>query len=150
MILYFYQKNFYSMIVEEEAEYTNKRTCEQLLSDMCLIFGTTLEGRKQAISLRLQIVQMVPILISEAQVLMFFPITNGNQGYWWLNYQEIKDIKRVGEDCMIKFICGKELLLNVNHRSLKKQIHRCQLYEKILLKDNLEQFLSTLRGVSFD
>lgn len=147
MILYLYSENYKTIVVEDIGEFRSTQTVKEIINSFCLVYGSTIEGRREALSLRLQIVQMVPILISEKTMQMLFPIVNGTKNNWWIHFQAILEIHKLADDkCMIEFINHQTIILHVNHRSLKRQMHRCELYKKILLLDSLDEHLKQLRN----
>lgn len=107
---------------------------EHVLSQFCLQHGSTKEGRIHFFSHTQGIARKVPVLISEQYEIIFFPLFGKrNKDQIWIQYQPIKKI--VNEDNISTQIYFKnecELCVNVNYRSIRRQMLRCKRMIKFL------------------
>lgn len=147
MILYIYSKQMHTFIIDEYGIFRSRKQPKHILEDLCMLYGSTMEGRKRAVSDRLMIVQMVPILISDKTKDLFFPIWNDEDGYWWLNYRLIQNVYKGKGQHTIVFHNGRELLLHCEVRSLMRQLRRCALYNEVLERDTVEDYVKQYQKI---
>lgn len=107
-----------------------------LLQLLCIQFGSTLEGRAQAISKIMKIRQKLPVLVSLIHHVIFFPTLGiANEDCIWVSannclYAKYKD----DANSTILLIDGSQIVIPVNYRVLRQQLNRCQSYLKFLKK----------------
>lgn len=146
-ILYLYPQEGHTYLIHDDILYECKKTCHQILDELCYVYGSTLEGRRKVFADRMMIVQMVPILVSRQDRLLFFPLVHENT-YWWINYYAIQMVKRLPQgESQIIFDHDHKITLMCDIRSVRRQIHRCQLYDKILMQDSIHAYLQQLNSI---
>lgn len=127
-----------SSCLMEDGSYT---VCEKnpvkLLNELCLMHGSTMQGRKDAYSILMNRKRKAPVLISEQYFEMFFPVLSSTDtnDMLWLSYSDIWMYKQI-EDNLTKvyFICGCEADVPVSRRTLKYQIDKCKEYQEYFFK----------------
>ncbi len=100
---------------------------------LCIHFGSTYQGRKDAIKFVLQIKQKVPILLSETNKNIIFPtVSNKRKDCFWIHANAVTTFHQIGKSTKIKFISGDEYIFNIDYRTIKKQMQRCRQFQLFL------------------
>ena len=107
---------------------------KSILDRMCMLKGSSMQGRMDACKYVLQIQRKVPVLVSRCLECIFFPI-NGFmvEDNIWLQYKYIQKVKSVTTSkCIVYFVDGSELLVPVGCRVVYKQLQRCKKFFSVI------------------
>lgn len=117
-------------IYEKQYELRFKKKPLQILSEMCLQNGCTMEGRMSAFCYLTNAKQKPAILISERTQLIYFPTTSRfKEECYWILYNEILHLNtHEGYQTKVKFFDGTEVIVPFDRRILKKQMDRCTVF----------------------
>jgi len=126
-----------SCLLEDGSYTVYDKNPVKLLNELCLMHGSTMQGRKDAYSILMDRKRKAPVLISEQNFEMFFPVLSSTdpKDMLWLSYGDIWMYKQI-EDNLTKvyFISGCEADAPVSRRTLKYQIDKCKEYQKYFLE----------------
>lgn len=111
--------------------YTIQERCKVFLNKLCEHYGSSYEGRTQAISACLNIHQKVPVLIREG-ILLYPVIDAATKNNVWVNYCMIKKITAKHYQTLFEFHDGSKLLSDSEYRSVRMQQNRCTNYLFVL------------------
>ena len=129
MILFIENKNTEVCIHMGKGEIqTVKQCCKGFLNELCIGYGSTYEGRRQAACQFLHIRQKAPILVH--QELLLFPSRSADEhDCIWLNYCAIIKTQSLDYQTRFTFYDQSELIVDMEHRSALLQMRRCTRYQ---------------------
>ena len=111
--------------------YTVHEHCKVFLNRLCEHYGSSFEGRKQAVCACLKIHQKVPVLIREG-IILYPVIDAASKNNVWVNYCKVKKITAKQYQTLLEFHDGTMLLSDSEYRSVKMQQYRCTNYLFVL------------------
>lgn len=85
---------------------------KKLLNYNCILYGSSLNGRKKASQIALKSKYKLPVVVSEKDKLLFFPINEEGKEVW-INYDMVKDLKKEGLKVKVEFKNGDIKIFNV-------------------------------------
>lgn len=99
---------------------------KKILNDSCIYYGSSLQGRIKGSKSLLNGKYKLPIIISEKNKIIFFPIKDSlkNEVYWF-NFDLIKDYKRENSLVRIIFSNDESLMISVSFTIFNNQIYKC-------------------------
>lgn len=99
---------------------------KKILNDSCIYYGSSLQGRIKGSKSLLNGKYKLPIIISEKNKIIFFPIKDSfkNEVYWF-NFDLIKDYKRENNLVRIIFSNDESLKLSASFTIFNNQIYKC-------------------------
>lgn len=110
---------------------TKRERCKVFLDKLCEHYGSSYEGRIQAICACLNIHQKAPVLIREGMIL--YPLKDAaTQNNVWINYCRVKKIRPKEYQTLLEFYDGSFLLTDSEYRTVKMQQNRCKSYLFVL------------------
>lgn len=117
-------------IMEEyNQSFFEKISAKTYLERLCLHQGCSMQGRKEAIKAVYHIHQKIPILISERTKDFFFPTSAIRViPCHWINHRAIYKIQGNQQLTMIYFHDQTKLVLDVDIRTIKREIKICTNY----------------------
>ncbi|NBJ64092.1 hypothetical protein D5266_02685 [bacterium c-19] len=117
--------------METRGTYTIKERCKVFLNKLCEHYGSSYEGRIQAICACLNIHQKAPVLIREGMIL--YPLADAlTKNNVWVNYCMVKKITAKQYQTLLEFHDGTLLLSDSEYRTVKMQQNRCKSYLFVL------------------
>lgn len=120
-----------SKILENNDDYIIPKSTLEVMEHSCEYFGSTYDGRLKASKNMLGTFYKVPIIIEESNEIIFFPIkSNGINA--WISLKNILKYERLNDKCLVTFIDGKTLILDINCSSFENQVFRAARLENIL------------------
>lgn len=112
-------------IIEKENEYIIEKKAYSIMDESCKYYGSTYKGRLKAAKDILNCSYKLPILVEESHNIVFFPTKSSlEDDCCWINFNYIKDIKKIDNKCLINFLNNKEILFNISKLSIENQISR--------------------------
>lgn len=113
--------------MESWGTYTIQERCKIFLNKLCEHYGSSYEGRIQAICACLNIHQKAPVLVREGIIL--YPVTDAaTKNNVWINYCRVKRISAQQYQTLFEFYDGTSLLSDSEYRTVKMQQNRCKSY----------------------
>lgn len=99
-----------------------------ILEKLCLMMGSSMQGRMDAFKHLVKVQKKVPVLVSQCRECIFFPTNGVNvEDGIWLQYKYIKKVTSVTTSkCIVHFNDGNEMVLPVGCRVIYKQLKRCR------------------------
>ena len=104
---------------------------QKVLSEICLLGGSTFKGRVDASTQILKIRQKAPIVYIMNN--MLFPTVSYNRSDCiWINPKGVMEYKRDGNETTVQFYNGFTINIPIEYRSFKRQMTRCKEYADFL------------------
>lgn len=98
----------------------------EYINMLCVCFGCTYDGRKNAAKYILQIKQKVPILLSEVNRNIIFPtVSSKRKDCIWIHSNAVQSFHKIQKKTKIVFITGEEYIIDAEYRTVKRQMQRC-------------------------
>lgn len=125
-----------SKIYEFDREFLTNRISNDIINDSCLFFGSTLEGRREAVKNILGIDLKVPILVEDTRNIIFFPTANCiHKNAIWISYQNLLKYYKFDEfSTVLCFRNNKQITVDVRYNIIDNQVIRCMKLESLLNK----------------
>lgn len=107
-----------------------------IISDSCLFFGSSIEGRREAVKNILGIDMKVPILVEDVKNIIFFPISNCvNKNSIWISYQNLVKYSKFNEfSTVLYFKDNNDIKIDTKYSLIDNQVIRCIKLESLLIK----------------
>ncbi|WP_164218418.1 competence protein ComK [Virgibacillus sp. YIM 98842] len=114
-----------SWILEGERERFVLHKPEKIIEHNCLIYGTTMEGRKTAVQSILKSARKLPIPVSPEKGFYMIPTTSTRKkDCVWLAYHHIKSYEQRDDKTYISFYDGTGLFVNISEFAFDMQYKR--------------------------
>ena len=112
-------------IIEEEEEFIIKKSSLKIIDDNCKFFGSSYNGRLEGTKNILGVSHKAPIIIEESREIIFFPTKSPRlENCEWISLFNIKRYKKIGQNVLINFYCGKSITLNISYGIFDNQVLR--------------------------
>lgn len=95
-----------------------------ILKNSCMYYGCSFKGRLQGSKNLLESKYKLPIIVSELNKIIFFPICYDNVEMW-INFNMIKKVERIDNDSIIIFKNGYKKKVFSSYRVINNQILKC-------------------------
>ena len=130
-----YQKGK-SKVYEYDRNFIVNCISGNIIRDSCLYFGSSIDGRREAIKDILGVDMKVPILIEDSKNIIFFPVTSCiNTNSIWISYQNLVKYSKINEfSTVLYFHNNQKVIIDVKYNLIDNQIIRCIKLESLLLK----------------
>lgn len=129
MITYIVQDKEEVIVHDTQKEKRIKKRMMTWIRELCLGYGSSYEGRKEAVKRVCHIKQKVPILLSERTKDMLFPTADiRSMDCVWINYRAIISVKGNHKQSSVKFINGSEAVFSCDIRCIKREMNICKSY----------------------
>ncbi|MDY7046468.1 MAG: competence protein ComK [Bacillota bacterium] len=116
---------FRSIILEGNMQRRSLHKPEQIINNSCLLYGSTLDGRRKAVKRILKSSSKLPVpIIPEKGVYMLPTASIKNKSCVWLAYHHIDTYEKYKDQTYIKFFDGNDLLINISHNAFDMQYKR--------------------------
>lgn len=125
-----------SRVYEYDSEYEVNMSPLAIIKNSCLYFGSSYEGRKDAIKSMIGIDMKVPIVIEDGKNIIFFPTSSCiNRSSIWISYQNLLKFSKIDEFSTVLYFRGnKSIKVNIKYNLIDNQIIRCIKLDTLLLK----------------
>lgn len=124
-----------TQVVEFDNNFFVGCSANKIIDTSCRSFGSTYVGRIEGTKALLGINYKAPIIISEANNIIFFPTSSPRGGNCcWLALNNINDFKKEDKNTIINFINNKEIKLNISSFVIENQIYKATMLESKLRK----------------
>lgn len=125
-----------SKVYEYDSEYEVNMSPLAIIKNSCLYFGSSYEGRKEAIKSMIGIDMKVPIIIEDGKNIIFFPTSSCiNRSSIWVSYQNLLKYSKVDEFSTVLYFRGnKSIKVDTKYNLIDNQIIRCIKLDTMLLK----------------
>lgn len=132
-IYYNYATSQVCTVKEERSSYICSRSVEHYFDELCILHGSTLEGRKKAFSKLMEQKNFIPVVVQVHPHEIYFPIKPMKDPQnIWICYEEIASIEQKNKTCVIHF--KDQTCLECEHpQRIKKQMH--QIFRFLKRKD---------------
>jgi len=120
-------------IIEKNQEFTVDKSSFSIMEESCEYYGSTYEGRINAVKKLLNFNYKIPVLVEESKKIIFFP----TKSYLlddcsWINYNYIKKCEKNNDKTTIIFNNGKKIYLDESKLSIENQILRSSRLESVI------------------
>ena len=105
----------------------------EIISNSCEYFGSSYEGRLIGTKNLIGAKYKAPIIIEEANEIIFFPTASPRvEDCHWISLKHVDKLEKNGLKTKILFKNGQELNLNVSYGSLENQLLRATRLQSIM------------------
>jgi len=121
------------MIIEDNKEFFVNLSCIDVIKNSCLYYGSSYEGRLEASKNLLGKEYKLPIIISEYNDILFFPIGSKQTDICtWISLKNLDNY--MVEDDMVEFIfkCNRRYNVAVGRRSFEAQLLKAYDLNRIM------------------
>lgn len=125
-----------SKVYEYDSEYEVNMSPLAIIKNSCLYFGSSYEGRRDAVKEIIGIDMKVPIIVEDGRNIIFFPTSSCiNRNSIWISYQNLLKYSKVDEFSTVLYFNGnKSIKVNTKYNLIDNQIIRCIKLDTLLLK----------------
>lgn len=124
-----------SKIIEEHGNLIVNKPPIKIIDDSCRFFGSSYDGRFLGTKQMTGITHKSPIIIEETRKIIFFPTNSPrNEKCIWLSLNNINCYEENGNECTIKFCCGKKISISSSYTIIDNQILRATRLESVLAR----------------
>ncbi len=124
-----------SKVLEKDDEYFINKSSYEVMEDSCEYYGSSCEGRIKGTKMILGSNYKVPIIVEEANEIIFFPTEAAtSENCIWLSLNNIKKYERCNGYTKVVFNSGKEIIIKMSLSSFETQILRANRLESIVRK----------------
>ncbi|GGB60757.1 competence protein ComK [Fictibacillus barbaricus] len=106
----------------------------KIINESCLFFGSSYEGRREAVRRSMGYVSLSPIMINLELGIFFFPVESPkNETCIWLSQAHVQRIDSIDSDtCSVHFKNTANLILPQSKYALEAKLFRTAQYRYIL------------------
>ena len=120
--LIIYYDNFNTVMINTDGKIIiNGNFIRSLLNKSCIFYGSSLNGRLKGSKDLLKCRYKLPIIISESNRLIFFPVNK----YFWINFNMIESFEKKENHTIITFKNGYKRSIFVSYRVVNNQMLKC-------------------------
>lgn len=120
--LIIYYNNFNTVMINTDGKIIiNGNFIRSILNKSCIFYGSSLNGRLKGSKDLLKCRYKLPIIISESNRLIFFPVNN----YFWINFNMIESFEKKENHTIITFKNGYKRSIFVSYRVVNNQMLKC-------------------------
>ena len=94
---------------------------KNILNESCISNGSSLNGRINGSKWALKSKYKLPIVVSEKEKLVFFPVKEMGKEIW-VNFEMINDVKNYKDDVKVEFKNGLKVDINVSYTIFNNQV----------------------------
>ena len=120
--LIIYYNNFNTVMINTDGKIIiNGNFIRSILNKSCIFYGSSLNGRLKGSKDLLKCRYKLPIIISESNRLIFFPVNK----YFWINFNMIESFEKKENHTIITFKNGYKRSIFVSDRVVNNQMLKC-------------------------
>lgn len=120
--LIIYYNNFNTVMINTDGKIIiNGNFIRSILNKSCIFYGSSLNGRLKGSKDLLKCRYKLPIIISESNRLIFFPVNK----YFWINFNMIESFEKKENHTIITFKNGYKKSIFVSYRVVNNQMLKC-------------------------
>ncbi len=120
--LIIYYDNFNTVMINTVGKIIiNGNFIRSILNKSCIFYGSSLNGRLKGSKDLLKCRYKLPIIISESNRLIFFPVNK----YFWINFNMIESFEKKENHTIITFKNGYKRSIFVSYRVVNNQMLKC-------------------------
>lgn len=120
--LIIYYDNFNTVMINTDGKIIiNGNFIRSILNKSCIFYGSSLNGRLKGSKDLLKCRYKLPIIISESNRLIFFPVNK----YFWINFNMIESFEKKENHTIITFKNGYKRSIFVSYRVVNNQMVKC-------------------------
>lgn len=125
--LFLYSDNFKTIVKEKDSEYEFMgNLLKYILNKSCIYYGSSLKGRMEGAKNLINGKYKLPIIISEKNNILFFPIKGAkNNEIIWLNFNQIKNFQKNKNQIEVTFLNGYTHKFFVSFTIFNNQMFKC-------------------------
>jgi competence protein ComK len=126
--------NVHTEVLETERNERVQLSPIKIINESCLFFGSSYEGRREAVRKSMGYVSLSPIMINLELGIFFFPVESPkNETCIWLSQSHVQRIESLDSDtCSVIFKNTANLILPQSKYALEAKLFRTAQYRYIL------------------
>lgn len=120
------QSSYYrSTVLEGKNEFRSVYTPEMILDHSCILYGSTLHGRRKAIREYFGITSKIPLMIDARKAIYMMPTSSTRRkDCAWLSFYQIEFYEQRDNRCYVQFLDGTGIYLSSSVNTLDMQHKR--------------------------
>lgn len=120
--LIIYYNGYNTVVINTDGKYLVKGNfIRSILNKSCIFYGSSLEGRLKGSKELLKCRYKLPIIISEINKILFFPVNN----YLWINFYMIESFVKKENRTILTFKNGYKRSIFATYRVINNQMLKC-------------------------
>ena len=120
--LIIYYNGYNTVVINTDGKYIVKGNfIRSILNKSCIFYGSSLEGRLKGSKELLKCRYKLPIIISEINKILFFPVNN----YLWINFYMIESFVKKENRTILTFKNGYKRSIFATYRVINNQMLKC-------------------------
>lgn len=125
-----------SKIFENDRTFIVNEPTGNILKNSCLFFGSSIEGRRDAVKQILGIDMKVPIIVENIKDMIFFPVSDCiKRNSIWISYQNLLKYSKFNEfSTVLYFKSNKKIRVDAKYSLIDNQVIRCIKLETLINK----------------
>lgn len=125
-----------SKIFENDRTFIVNEPTGNILKNSCLFFGSSIEGRRDAVKQILGIDMKVPIIVENIKDMIFFPVSDCiKRNSTWISYQNLLKYSKFNEfSTVLYFKSNKKIRVDAKYSLIDNQVIRCIKLETLINK----------------
>lgn len=125
--------NKITKVLEKDDEYYVNKSSYEVMEDSCEYYGSSCDGRIKGTKMILGSNYKVPIIIEEANEIIFFPTESATSSNCiWLSLNNIDKYEKCNSFTKVIFNSGKELIIKMSISSFETQLLRANRLGSII------------------
>lgn len=128
-----------SKFFEIDDEFIVNMSPFDIITDSCLFFGSSFDGRREGTRNLINCEIKVPIIIEDSKNLIFFPTSSYRSSRnIWVSYKNLITYKKYSSSyTLFKFFGNNDIKVNVKYNIVDNQIIRCIKLNDVISKRKL-------------
>lgn len=124
-----------SKIYESDSVFVVNTNAKKIISENCEYFGSSYAGRKKGTMELIGITHKAPILIEEANNLIFFPTSSPRlNDCGWISLNNLESYQPYDDESVIRFQNNLKLQVNASNKIIDNQVLRATRLESVIRK----------------
>ncbi|WP_339226553.1 competence protein ComK [Oceanobacillus sp. FSL K6-2867] len=116
---------FRAKVLEGNEDKDSIHTPEQIIDNSCLLYGSNLKGRKEAVQKILCTTSKLPVPVSPTRGVFMFPTSSTkNKDCVWVAFHQIKFYEQRADMTYIEFLDGTGIYVNASENTIDTQYKR--------------------------
>ncbi len=127
--------NEVSKIIEKKQEYLVPKPSFEVMEDSCAYYGSSYNGRIKGTKMILGCNYKLPIIVEEANDIIFFPTSGANnEKCSWISLNHVAKYEPYNGFTKVTFDEGKSIILKMSCTSFELQLFRAARLENLIKK----------------
>ncbi|CDE50701.1 comK family protein [Firmicutes bacterium CAG:460] len=114
-----------TLVMEADADYVfDGDVINTILDESCIYYGSSLNGRIKGSKNIIGSYYKLPVIVSERNNIVFFPLKKGNC-WWWINFNSVKYFEKTSNGVLVSFKNELKKYISVSYTIFNNQMLKC-------------------------